>query len=110
MGMDLGKKTFSAKPAGKLIAGTMHISTAVEKAGEDIKAHAPVALVEGVIKLVTATNVDKIYGIAPEAAKKDEETPVYLSGEFFAEGLELESGVTASTVKLPFRNIGIYLK
>ncbi len=74
-------------------------------------AHAPVALDDsGKLVAVTAANKANIYGLLPEAAKADEETPVYLTGEYFADSLALEDGVTAADIEVELRNIGIFLK
>ena len=35
---------------------------------------------------------------------------IYLTGEFFADALALETGVTAAGLEVAFRNIGIFLK
>ena len=35
---------------------------------------------------------------------------IYLTGEFFADGLALPDGVTAADIEAALRNIGIFLK
>ena len=38
------------------------------------------------------------------------EVPVYLTGEFFADGLVLPNNVSVDDVEVPLRNLGIFLK
>lgn len=122
MSMDLGVKTFRHDPE-YFEAGTHPIAKAVKTAAVDIPAHAPVVLnSDGKLALITATttgegDADKttvtttgLYGVVPEAAKKDEDAVVYLTGEFFADSLTLPEGATAVDVETPLRNIGIFLK
>lgn len=57
----------------------------------------------------SAGSLDKIIGIAADEASGEEVT-VYLTGEFFAEGLTLPEGVTAADLKPAFRKLGIFIK
>lgn len=122
MSMDLGVKTFQTEPE-YFIAGVYPIATAVKTAAVDIPAHAPVVLdTDGKLALLTATTTGSgdsavttvqttgLYGIAPDSIKKDEDGPVYLSGEFFAKSLALTEGVTAASIEVALRGIGIFLK
>lgn len=52
---------------------------------------------------------DKILGITADEPCCDEAV-VYLTGEFFAEGLNLASGVSADNIKTPLRKLGIFIK
>jgi hypothetical protein len=84
-------------------------------AGASVAKHAPVKLAGGGIEPVAAgaddaETVEGLYGIAAEVGEEEAEIAVYLTGEFFAEALALETGVTADVLKPAFRNIGIYLK
>lgn len=54
-------------------------------------------------------SLDKIIGIAADEPSGEEVT-VYLTGEFFAEGLTLPEGVTAADLKPAFRKLGIFIK
>ena len=45
-----------------------------------------------------------------ESIKADEEGPVWLTGEYFADSLALPGGVTTEDVEVALRNIGIFLK
>lgn len=122
MGMDLGVKTFRHDPS-RFEAGVGPVAKTAKVAAEDIPAHAPVVLnSDGKLALVTAATTGSgetakttvtttgLYGLAPDSIQKDEEGPVYLTGEFFADSLELPEGVTAADVEVPLRNIGIFLK
>ncbi len=110
MSMDLSVKTFSTRP-DSFEAGNHPIAKAVKTAAEDIPAHAPVALnSEGKLSLLTAAATTGAYGVTPDSIRKDEEGPVYLTGEFFADSLALPDGVTAADVETPLRQIGIFLK
>ena len=51
-----------------------------------------------------------LYGIAAEDAASGEDAVVYLTGEFFADGLALPDGVAAADIEVALRNIGIFLK
>lgn len=112
MSMDLGKKTFQHEPEYFIAGTTIRITTAVKTAGAALKAHAPVLLgADGTVSPVTdATKLTGLYGLAAEDTAKDEEAVVYLTGEYFADALAMETGVTAADVEVAFRNIGIFLK
>ncbi len=110
MSMDLAVKTYRYDPS-HFEAGVGPVAKAVKVAAADLAAHAPVALDEGgKLVAVTAANKANIYGLLPEAAKADEETPVYLTGEYFADSLAMEEGVTTADIEVELRNIGIFLK
>ncbi len=110
MSMDLGVKTFRHEPE-YFEAGPHPVAKAVKKAAADLAAHAPVALDDsGKLVAVTAANKANIYGLLPEAAAANEEAVVYLTGDFFADSLELEDGVTAADIEVDLRKIGIFLK
>ena len=105
MSMDLSVKKFSTEP-GYFEAGIGPVAKAVKVAAADIPAHAPVALDgDGKLTLLTADNKASVYGLVP-----DEEGPVWLTGEYFADSLVLPEGMTAADVETVLRNIGIFLK
>lgn len=112
-------------------AGEFPIVTAVKKVatGKSVKKYEPVKLsangLEPVVAVAAsekdATNVvpaktadenttANIYGIAADAAAAGEEAVVYLTGEFFADAIELPASVTVATLAKAFRGIGIFLK
>lgn len=110
MSMDLGVKTFRYDPE-YFEAGPHPVAKAVKTAAADLAAHAPVALDDsGKLVAVTSANKASIYGLLPEAAAADEEAVVYLTGDFFADSLALEDGVTAADIEVELRKIGIFLK
>lgn len=122
MSMDLAVKTYRYDP-NHFEAGIGPVAKAVKVAAVDIPAHAPVALdSDGKLTLISATKggtdaaptytvtTTGIYGVTPDSIKKDEEGPVWLTGEYFADSLALEEKVTVADVEVPLRNIGIFLK
>lgn len=122
MSMDLSVKTYRYDPT-HFEAGVGPVAKAVKVAAVDIPAHAPVVLnSDGKLALITATTTGEgdaakttvtttgLYGVTPDSINADEEGPVYLTGEYFADSLALPDGVTADDVEVPLRNIGIFLK
>ena len=110
MSMDLSVKTYRYEPS-HFEAGVGPVAKSVKVAAADLAAHAPVALDEsGKLIAVTSENKDKVYGLLPDSARAGEETPVYLTGEYFADSLALEEGVSAADIEVALRNIGIFLK
>ena len=122
MSMDLAVKTYRYDPH-HFEAGIGPVAKAVKVAAVDIPAHAPVAQdSDGKLVLISATKggtdaaptytvtTTGIYGVTPDSIKKDEEGPVWLTGEYFADSLALEENVTVADVEIPLRNIGIFLK
>ena len=110
MSMDLAVKTYRYDPS-HFEAGVGQVAKAVKVAAADLPAHAPVALDDsGKLVAVTSANKENIYGLLPDSVKADEEAPVWLTGEYFADSLVLEDGVTAADIEVALRNIGIFLK
>ena len=115
MGMDLEVKKFELNQEYFIAGTTIRITTAVKKAGEALKAHTPVVLsAAGEVTAVknggSAVFTTGIYGITADSAVAGKDAVIYLTGEFFADALVLETGVTAADVEVPLRNIGIFLK
>ena len=119
MSMNLERQDF-AHGVEYLIAGaTIPVTTGVKEAAADLKRGAPVLLngsgkaakvTATTVENVTTTDTEGLYGIAADDAESGEDVVVYLTGEFFAEALVLEENVTAQTLEIPFRNIGVFLK
>lgn len=112
MSMDLAKKTFSCAPDYLIAGATIPITTAVKEAAADLALGAPVVL-DGngkAAKVTTVTGTTGLYGIVADSAKSGDDVVIYLTGEFFADALALETGVTAATLEVAFRDIGIFLK
>ena len=90
--------------------------TAAKEADGAVAAHNLVLLDGGKVKHLAAVdgthalNVTGLYGIAAEDAASGEDAVVYLTGEFFADGLALPDGVAAADIEVALRNIGIFLK
>ena len=59
-------------------------------AGAKLAEHTPVAKNEdGNIVAVTAATIDKVVGITAEAAENGEPVVYYMTGEFFADAIEI---------------------
>ena len=104
MSMDLAKKTYSTTPDYFIAGTTVGIVTAAKEADEAVTAHNLVLLADDKVKPLAAVdgthalNVTGLYAV------------IYLTGEFFADGLALPDGVTAADIEAALRNIGIFLK
>lgn len=115
MSMDLKRKDFSTKPDYFIAGVTIGIAKSAKKASAAIEAHAPVLLADGKVKPIAAVqdegevDLTGLYGIAADSAAAGEDAVIYLTGEFFASGLVLPSGVEAGDVEVPLRNLGIFL-
>lgn len=112
MSMDLAKKSFSNEPE-YFVAGTaIGITTETKQAGAALAKHTPVLLGENgkVTAVASASNLTGLYGITADSAENGKDAVIYLTGEFFADGLNLPSGVKAADIEVAFRNIGIFLK
>ena len=79
------------------------------KDGETVRQYAPVIQTADGISEATADGLDNLYGIAADDST-DGGVVVYLTGEFFADGLTWPDGVTAEAVKAAFRKLNIFLK
>lgn len=110
MSMNLAVKTYRYEPS-HFEAGVLPVAKSVKVAAEDIEAHTPVAL-DSTGKLVHVTSANKadIYGLLPDSVKAEEEAPVYLTGEFFADSLVLEEELKVADIEVELRKIGIFLK
>ena len=112
-------------------AGDYPVATAVREvaSGKTVKKYDPVKLTNGKVEPVVkveASAADSgsttpakteyenttagIYGIAADDAAAGEEVVVYLTGEFFADAINLPDSVTVDTLTTAFRKIGIFLK
>lgn len=80
-------------------------------AGAEVKERMPVTKdASGNIIPVTADTVAAVVGITAAAAAKDEPVVYYMTGEFFADALNLPTGVTVDTVKDALRKVSIFLR
>lgn len=116
MSMDLAKKTYSTTPDYFIAGTTVGIVTAAKEADGAVAAHNLVLLDGDKVKPLAAVddtnalNVTGLYGIAAEDAASGKDAVVYLTGEFFTDGLALPDGVAAADIEVALRNIGIFLK
>ena len=85
-------------------------------AGEDIKEHMPVAKDENgnIIPLKKTEGEMKaendVIGISAAAALQSEPVVYYVTGEFFAEALEMPDGIETKDIKGALQKITIFLK
>lgn len=82
-------------------------------AGAEIKEHAPVMVDtenENKIIPVAATKEANAIGISAAAAGKGEPVTYYLTGEFFADALNLEASADLAKIKGTLRKVSIFLK
>lgn len=80
-------------------------------AGAAVEEFMPVAKdADGKIIPVTAETVAAVVGITAAAAAKDEPVVYYMTGEFFADALNLPAGVTVDAVKDALRKVSIFLR
>ncbi|MBD5117616.1 MAG: hypothetical protein HDT37_00585 [Clostridiales bacterium] len=79
------------------------------KDGETVRQYAPVIQTADGISEATADGLGDLYGVAA-ADSTDGGVVVYLTGEFFADGLTLPDGVTVEALKPAFRKLNIFLK
>lgn len=98
-------------------AGEFPTVTDTGTAGEAVAEHAPVTMNEdGNIVLIaaasgdTAATTDAVIGIAAAAAAAGEPVVYYMTGEFFADAINLPNGITIEEVKAACRKISIFLR
>lgn len=95
-------------------AGDFPTLTERGTAGEELKEHTPVVKGEdGKLKKIVKKEDGKPYGIAgitAEAAQENDPVVYYMTGEFFADALEMPEDVTADDIKEELRKLSIFLK
>lgn len=80
-------------------------------AGAAVKEYTPVAAGEGgKIFPVAADTLANVVGITAAAADKDDPVVYYMTGEFFAEALNVPAGVELAAVKDALRKVSIFLR
>lgn len=80
-------------------------------AAEAIEEFAPVAFDENgkIVNITSATKADVI-GISAAAAGENEPVVYYMTGEFFADALNMPEGVTAADIAMALRKLSIFLR
>ena len=80
-------------------------------AGAAIAEYTPVTTDgDGKIVPIAAGTKDAVIGIAAAAAGKDEPVVYYMTGEFYADAINVPVGITIAEVKAACRKISIFLK
>ena len=93
------------------LAGDFPTATDTATAKAAIKERTPVTMGDdGKLEAVTTATIQKPPGIAATTPEADEQCVYILTGEFFADALELPSGVTAYAIKETLRNKSIFLR
>lgn len=103
-------ETRSTEPKN-FFAGDFPTLPETGEAGEKLAGHTPVAKAEdGSIVAVTKETIDKAVGITAEAAESGEPVVYYMTGEFFADAIEMPDGVEAEALKDSLRKLSIFLR
>ena len=80
-------------------------------AGEKLAEHTPVTVNEArEIVAVAAETTGDVVGVTAEAAEKGEPVVYYMTGEFFADALNLPEGVAIEDIKDSLRKLSIFLR
>lgn len=80
-------------------------------AGAEVEEYTPVAAgADGKIFPVAADTLANVVGITASAAAKDDPVVYYMTGEFFAEALNVPAGVELAAVKDALRKVSIFLR
>lgn len=79
-------------------------------AGEKLAEHTPVIINENGEIVAVAAATGEVVGITAEAAEKGEPVVYYMTGEFFADALNLPEGVAAEDIKDSLRKLSIFLR
>lgn len=80
-------------------------------AGEKLAEHTPVTVNEArEIVAVAAETTGDVVGVTAEAAEKGEPVVYYMTGEFFADALNLPEGVAIEDIKNSLRKLSIFLR
>ena len=92
-------------------AGDFPIVPETGTAGAAIAEHTPVTTNEdGEIIPITAETTAAVVGISAEAAAANDPVVYYMTGEFFADAIEIPNGVDAAALKTALRKLSIFLK
>ncbi len=115
-----GIKTRTMTPVN-FFAGDFPTVTDEGTAGEALEAHTPVTKNEDgkIVAVVAASGsgddanpgtVDAVIGITAEPVENNEPVVYYLTGEFFAEAINLPKDVEIETLKDSLRKLSIFLR
>ena len=92
-------------------AGEFPTVTDTGTAGAALAEYTPITTDEsGNIVAVASSTIAKVIGITAAAADKDAPVVYYMTGEYFADAINLPTGVTIDALKPALRSINIYLR
>lgn len=107
---ELAIQTRSIEPKN-FFAGEFPTLTETGTAGAAVKQYAPIMKDEnGKIVAVTKAGKANVIGITAAAAEEDEPAVYYMTGEFFADDLEMPKDVTVDDIKDALRKLSIFLR
>ena len=103
-------ETRSTEPKN-FFAGDFPIVPETGTAGAAIAKHTPVTVNnDGKIAPIAAATTAAVIGISAEAAAEDDPVVYYMTGEFFADALNIPNGVDTAALKAALRKLSIFLK
>lgn len=103
-------KTRATEPKN-FFAGDFPTLPETGTAGAQLAEHTPVAVSEaGEIVALTKETATAVVGITAEAAEKGEPVVYYMTGEFFADAINLPDGVEIEDIKDSLRKLSIFLR
>lgn len=103
-------ETRSTEPKN-FFAGEFPTVTETGTAGAEVAEYTPITTDDsGNIVAVTKDTVANVIGITAAAADKDAPAVYYMTGEYFADAINLPTGVTMDVLKPALRKINIYLR
>ncbi len=108
--MSYGVENFEYKPKN-FLAGDFPTVPEDGVAAEKIIEFSPLTKnSDGKIALVTADTINKVIGLSAVAAEEGDPIVYYMTGEFFANAINLPQGVTMDKLKEELRKISIFLR
>ena len=105
-----GVETRSITPKN-FFAGDFPTLTETGTTGAKLAEHTPVTLdAGGKVVAVTADTKNAVVGITAEGAESGEPVVYFITGEFYADALNMPTGVTAADIKDSLRKLSIFLR
>ena len=105
-----GVETRSTTPKN-FFAGDFPTLTETGTAGANLAEHTPVTVnTDGKVVAVAADTANALVGITAERAESGEPVVYFITGEFFADAINMPTGVTAANIKDSLRRLSIFLR
>lgn len=93
-----------------VFAGEFPTLTETGIAAADIPEWTPIVSTATGLQAVDAETVEDIVGISAAAAAEDDPVVYYMTGEFFADAINVPAGLTIEAIKPVLRKISIFLR